>query len=97
MSRGLFAFGRRRQIPAGTGASAVCQAAAMTWTKSAGDRWTKAPAEGGRFSIKVYPRGDGRWVWEVFAAGAVNPTATGIARNLGAAKSVSEQFVQRSG
>ena len=68
----------------------------MTWTKTVGDRWTKLPAAGKRCTIKVYPKGDGRWVWEVYAEGTVNPTATGIARNLGAAKSVSEQFVQRT-
>jgi len=67
----------------------------MTWKKSpAGDVWT---ARAGPFSLKVQPKGDGRWTWEILKDEARDATATGIARSFGAAKSVAEQFVNRSG
>lgn len=67
----------------------------MQWKKAAGDRWTCVAPEA-RFTLEVAPKGDGRWNWQVVAQGATNPMATGIARNLGAAKSVAEQLVRRS-
>jgi hypothetical protein len=66
----------------------------MKWSKSAGDVWTW---RGGPFSLRVSPKGDGRWTWAVFSGEAQNPTATGIGSSLGAAKSTAEQFVKRSG
>ncbi|RYE92136.1 MAG: hypothetical protein EOO75_07345 [Myxococcales bacterium] len=68
----------------------------MSWTKSAGDRWTFRRSSDDPYTVKVFPRGDGRWVWEILAGDATNPTATGIARNLGAAKTVSTQLLERS-
>jgi len=68
----------------------------MQWTKAAGDRWICVVAPDARFTLEVSPKGDGRWNWQVLARDALNPMATGIARNLGAAKSVTEQFVQRN-
>ncbi|APR82627.1 Hypothetical protein A7982_07976 [Minicystis rosea] len=49
-----------------------------------------------RFTLEVAPKGDGRWTWQVRARDAENPMASGVARNLGAAKSVAEQFAARS-
>ena len=66
----------------------------MKWTKEAGDRWT---ARVGPFLLKVEPKGDGRWNWQVFRDPAPNPTATGIAASRGAARTATEQFVKRSG
>jgi hypothetical protein len=68
----------------------------MEWTRAAGDRWIRAASPEIPFKLEVAPKGDGRWTWKVFARDAVNPMATGIARNLGAAKSVSEQLATRS-
>ncbi|MBX3204445.1 MAG: hypothetical protein KF764_05220 [Labilithrix sp.] len=67
---------------------------AMTWTKAAGDLWS---ARLGPFLSKVAPKGDGRWTWQVFRDETENPTATGIASSLGAAKTAAAQFVGRSG
>jgi hypothetical protein len=69
----------------------------MHWTKGAGDEWTCKCRPDTQFTLKVTPKGDGRWSWSVFSGEAVNPMATGIARNLGAAKNVAEQFVKRNG
>ena len=66
----------------------------MTWTKEAKDHWS---ARVGPFLVKVAPKGDGRWAWQVFRDSAPNPTATGIRASLGAAKTATEQFVKRSG
>jgi hypothetical protein len=59
-----------------------------------GDVWT---ATVGPLSVKVEPKGDGRWAWSIHASGAPNPTATGIASSASAAKNVVEQYVLRSG
>jgi hypothetical protein len=67
----------------------------MTWTKAASeDLWT---ARAGPFSLKVRPKGDGRWTWEILKDEARDAMATGVARSFGSAKSVAEQFVNRSG
>jgi hypothetical protein len=68
----------------------------MKWTEQAKDQWVCLVAPEDRFRLEVSPKGDGRWDWRVFARAAVNPMASGIARNLGAAKSVAEQFVARN-
>ncbi|MGZ3419500.1 MAG: hypothetical protein ACXWUG_23010, partial [Polyangiales bacterium] len=65
-------------------------------------QWTKAAtgAMSGRiepFTLKVDPKGDGRWNWQVLKDETRNPVATGVASSLGAAKTAVEQFVKRSG
>ena len=67
---------------------------AIEWKKNAGDVLT---ARAGPFSLQIHPQGDGRWAWQIHSGDTPNPTATGIAQSLGAAKTVSEQFVMRSG
>lgn len=79
----------------------------MSWKKAAPDaktkceRWTSVVPEGAppeeRFTLKALAKPDGRWVWEVYAAGADRPMATGVVASLGRAKNVSEQFLKRSG
>jgi hypothetical protein len=49
------------------------------------------------FVLKVDPKGDGRWNWQVLKNATRNPVATGVASSLGAAKTACEQFVKRSG
>ncbi len=66
----------------------------IAWNKQAGDVWTCAA---GPFVIVVRPKGDGRWTWEVTNGAAKSPAATGVGRSLGAARSVAEQYVKRSG
>ena len=65
-------------------------------------QFTKDPkdvltATAGPFVVKITPKGDGRFGWQIFTGDAHNPTATGIANSLGAAKTTTEQFVKRSG
>ena len=66
----------------------------MNWTKGPKDLWS---CQAGPFALKVSPKGDGRWNWQVFKEGIPNATATGVASSLGAAKTATEQFVKRSG
>jgi hypothetical protein len=66
----------------------------VDWSKKPGDVWSAAT---GPFVVKVQPKGDGRWSWQIFVDAAPNPAATGVAASLGAAKTVTEQFVMRSG
>jgi hypothetical protein len=61
---------------------------------SPGDTWLSVV---GPLSVKVEPKGDGRWAWFIHTGGAPNPTAMGIAASLAAAKNVVEQYVLRSG
>lgn len=65
----------------------------LAWTKVA-DAWNGAE---GPFEIRVTPKGDGRWNWEIFADGSQSSLARGIASSLGAAKTACENFVNRSG
>jgi hypothetical protein len=65
----------------------------LAWVKEA-DRWRGSE---GPFVVHVAPKGDGRWSWAVHADATPNPTATGTAASLGAAKTACEQFVRRSG
>jgi hypothetical protein len=51
----------------------------------------------GPFVANVMPKGDGRWIWEVFADAATGPQASGVASNAGAAKTAAEQLIKRSG
>ena len=66
----------------------------LQWTKDAKDVLT---AHAGPFTVKITPKGDGRFGWQIFTGDAHNPTATGVGASLGAAKTTTEQFVKRSG
>lgn len=66
----------------------------MDWTKAPKDHWS---CQAGPFSLKVGPKGDGRWNWQVFKEGTANAVASGVAASLGAAKTATEQFAKRSG
>jgi hypothetical protein len=67
---------------------------ALQWSKDAKGHSTSRV---GPFRIILEPRGDGRWAWMIFDGEAQNPTATGVAASVGAAKTTVEQFVNRSG
>jgi hypothetical protein len=49
------------------------------------------------FTMKVAPKGDGRWTWEVYPQGGPRTIAGGIVSSLGAAKTICENFANRSG
>ena len=66
----------------------------IKWTKKADDDWS---ARVDSFSLRIQPKGDGRWSWQVRNGESTNPMATGVASSLGAAKTVAEQLVKRSG
>ena len=66
----------------------------LQWTKQTAQLWT---ATAGPYALEARDRGDGRWIWQVTAEGGRAAEATGVARSLGAAKSVSEQYVMRTG
>jgi hypothetical protein len=66
----------------------------IRWIQKPGELWSSAA---GPFALKVEPKGDGRWSWQVFVDSSSNPSAAGVAASLGAAKTVTEQFVKRSG
>lgn len=65
---------------------------ALAWKKD-GDGFT---CTAGPFVLEVRAKGDGRWTWQVTRDGRA-PEASGVARSEGAAKSVSAQYVMRSG
>jgi len=65
----------------------------ISWKKQ-GTAWRSAA---GPFVLRVAPKGDGRFTWEVVADGADSPQASGIGTSLGAAKTAGEQYVLRSG
>lgn len=66
----------------------------ISWAKGAGDLFT---ARVGPFALKHWPKGDGRWNWQVFKDDGANPTASGIGSSQGAARTAAENFVKRSG
>lgn len=68
----------------------------MHWNKNTKEQWICHVPPDEKFRLEVTPMGDGRWQWEVYAHGADNPMAYGIARNLNTAKNVTEQFVARN-
>jgi hypothetical protein len=72
----------------------VTEVLPIHWTKKPVDEWS---ASAGPLSVKIQPKGDGRWNWQVFKGEQLNPMASGVANSLGAAKTVVEQFVNRSG
>jgi len=66
-------------------------------------KWKKSPdgkaltAEAGQLLLELAQTGDGRWAWKVRKTSATNPMASGIAGSLGAAKTVTAQFAERTG
>jgi hypothetical protein len=66
----------------------------LNWTKKPVNDWS---ATAGPFAITIKPKGDGRYNWQVIKGDQLNPMAAGVANSLGAAKTVVEQFVNRSG
>lgn len=74
--------------------AALANSVQCSWTKSAIGLLSSRM---GPLLLKVEPKGDGRWSWQVFNGDAQNPMATGVASSLGAAKTVTEQFARRSG
>jgi hypothetical protein len=67
---------------------------ALTWNASPGELWT---ATAGPYLLEARPKGDGRWNWQVTLEGARAAEATGVARSLGSARTVAEQYVMRTG
>ena len=64
-------------------------------------KWTKDPAgivscKLGPLAIRIEPKGDGRFAWQIINGEARNPMASGVAASLGAAKTVTVQFAERS-
>jgi hypothetical protein len=71
----------------------------MKWTKD-GPGWLcrVAPVPPDVvFMLKVQPKGDGRWAWEVFPGAGDRTIASGVVSSLGAAKTITENFANRSG
>jgi hypothetical protein len=68
----------------------------MHWTKD-GAGWICRVPPGAVFTLKIQPKGDGRWTWEVFPRDRDRTIALGVVSSLGAAKATSENFVNRSG
>jgi hypothetical protein len=68
----------------------------MKWTKD-GAGWICRVGDGPVFTMKVQPKGDGRWNWEVYPKAGNRTVAGGVVSSLGAAKTISENFVNRSG
>jgi hypothetical protein len=69
---------------------------AMRWTKDGGG-WTCRVEPDAIFTLKVTPKGDGRWDWVVYPQGGDRTIAGGIVNSLGAAKTICENFATRSG
>jgi hypothetical protein len=68
----------------------------MKWMKD-GDGWICRVPPDALFTLKAQPKGDGRWNWAVYPQGRDHTIATGVTSSLGAAKRVTENFVNRSG
>ena len=58
------------------------------------DQWS---AQQGPFTLRVMPKGDGRYTWHIFRENKPNAEASGVASSFGAAKTAAENFVKRSG
>ena len=67
----------------------------MHWAKD-GAGWVCRVNRDAVFTMKVQPKGDGRWTWEVYPQ-EDRTIARGIVSTLGAAKMVCENFANRSG
>lgn len=68
----------------------------MHWKKD-GPGWKCVVSPDAVFTLKVQPKGDGRWTWEVLPQKGDRTVAGGIVNSLGAAKTISENFATRSG
>ena len=68
----------------------------MHWTKD-GTGWQCRVLPDAIFTMKVQPKGDGRWTWEVYPRTGERTIAGGIVSSLGAAKTICENFANRSG
>ena len=68
----------------------------MKWTKD-GTGWICRVPPDAIFTLKVQPKGDGRWTWEVYPRVGDRTIAGGVVPSLGGAKTISENFVNRSG
>ena len=68
----------------------------MQWIKDGGGFISRV-GEGPIFTMRVRPKGDGRWVWEIVRGESAPVVATGVVASLGAAKTVAVNFVTRSG
>ncbi len=66
------------------------------WTKD-GDGWISRAGDGPIFTMRLRPKGDGRWDWEIVRGDSKPVIATGIVSSLGAAKTIAANFVNRSG
>jgi hypothetical protein len=69
----------------------------VRWSKQAGDVWVARVPPDAMFTLRVEPKGDGRWAWRVFSGTTPNPMASGVAASLNAAKNVTEQLAKRAG
>jgi hypothetical protein len=67
----------------------------MKWTKD-GANWISRVGDG-VFTMKALLKPDGRWDWEVYPRDGRYAIAGGIVNSLGAAKTICENFVNRSG
>jgi hypothetical protein len=68
----------------------------MDWSKQK-DAFVAQAGDPVIFTARVRPRGDGRWVWEIFQGATTTVIATGILASLGAARTAANNFVSRSG
>jgi hypothetical protein len=68
----------------------------MQWEKD-GTGWICRVPPDAIFTMKVKPKGDGRWNWEIYPQGRDHTIASGTAAALGAAKATAENFAKRSG
>jgi len=68
----------------------------MKWTKEGAGFVCRVEPDA-IFTMKVTPKGDGRWDWVVFPQDGERSIAGGIVSSLGAAKTICENFANRSG
>jgi hypothetical protein len=68
----------------------------MKWTKD-GTGFVCLVPPAAVFTLRVKPKGDGRWTWEVYPRGREHTVASGVSGAVGAAKATSENFARRSG
>ena len=68
----------------------------MKWTKDGDGYLCRVPPEV-VFTMRVQPKKDGRWTWEIFPRNGQRTIAGGTVSSLGAAKTICENFANRSG
>ena len=76
--------------------TAYLGAMAMQWKKDGAGWVCRVPPEA-IFTMKVQPKGDGRWTWEILRQAGDRVIAGGVVTTLGAAKTICENFANRSG